>query len=130
PRPHHLLADAPEQALTVGVGHLDVDRVAELHERGAELAGVDLLPHALLGDAARALRRLEVGDGAAADDGARGEAARLRGVLEQVVEAEVHLGPRVWLAEQLAVPPGPERQVNATALPGLPELVGGDGEGR
>ena len=45
------LLNAPEKARAFGVEHLDRDGGSVIHERRLELAGVDLLDHAFLGQA-------------------------------------------------------------------------------
>src|SRR5262245_64955743 len=99
---HHLLGDTAEEAMARRVEHLDLDGVPGLHEGRLRLALLEGLDHPALGQAGDAARAVLVGDSAAAQQGARGEAARLAQVLDEVVEGEVHL-PGVRVAHELAV---------------------------
>ena len=55
------------------------------------------LEHALLGNAGAAVAAVDVGDGAGADDGARDQRARLRGVRDELREIEGHVDAGIWL---------------------------------
>src|SRR3989344_3035142 len=132
------LVDGTKDTGTVLAFDLYADGVAELHEFGAGLAVLDGLDAALFGDAAVALRPFGaavgvghalVAHGAAADDGARAQVARLGHVGDQLAEVEGHLGARVAHADLAAVPGGLHGEVHAAMVPGVAQLVQCDGHG-
>jgi hypothetical protein len=110
--------------MALRVEHLDLDRVAELHELGHGLALIDGFQHALLGDAAVALRAVDIGDRARAHDAAGAHVAGLADMGDQLAEVEHHVGAAVGLAHLLAVPVHGHRQVHLALAPGLAEFVG------
>src|SRR3990167_6955799 len=132
------LVNGAKDARAVLALDFDADGVAELHEFGAGLAVLDGLDAALFGDAAVALGPFGaavgvghalVAHGAAADDGARAQVARLGHVGDQLAEVEGHLGARVAHADLAAVPGGLHGEVHAAMVPGVAQLVQCDGHG-
>ena len=77
----HALVDRAERARAVGVERLDLDAIADRHERRRRLAALDRLDHPALGEARDAARAVGVRHRAAAEDRAGGEPPRLRDVL-------------------------------------------------
>ena len=81
---------------TVYVNHSDVERWILTGGAGHD----NFLGGAL--EPARGARAVDVGDGAAAEDRAGAVLAGLRDVLDEIEEREVHFGPRLRVAEELA----------------------------
>src|SRR5215475_14764502 len=96
---NHLLIDGAEDRSPGAVEHFDADAVAELHEGREGLAALDRLTHATLGDAGAADRRVAIGHGAGAHDGACLEMARAGGMGDQLAEIEGKIGGGVGMAE-------------------------------
>ena len=107
------------------ISGLHADPVAELHEPGLDLAEVDLLDHAPLGDAGRARGARLVGNRSRADDAARRQAPRARRVGDQLPEMEIHLAA-VRFAESLAVPFDMQFHLHPAVAPAVAEFVGRD----
>ena len=75
-----LLVDRAEHRIAGAVQHLDLDPVAETHERGLRRAAIDGLDHPSFRQAGRAGGAVVVGDRAGPQDGAGGQLAALGGV--------------------------------------------------
>ena len=115
--------------------HLDADGVARHHEARARLALGDGFDHADFGDAAVAepalghrLARIAIGtlvrDRARADDRACGQRARLRGMRNEIGEAEGGIDAGIGAAERLAVVIDHQRQMDDAARPRIAQFVG------
>ena len=124
------LVDRAKRVTAVGKRRVDLDAIADDHERRGRLAVLDDLEHPALREARHAPRAIRVRHRAAADDRAGAEAPRARDVRDQIVEREVHLGAGVAIADQLAVVGRAHARVQATVAPRVAELVGRDRERR
>src|SRR5262252_2754581 len=98
---NHLLIDGAEDRSAGAVEHFDPDAVAELHEGRDGLAALDRFAHAALGDTGAANRRVAIGHGTGAHDGAGSEMARAGGMGDQLAEIEGEIGGGVGMAELL-----------------------------
>src|SRR5690554_1085103 len=127
---YDLLRDGPEKVETFLISHPNIDRITDLHIGRPELAAVDLLDHALFGQAGGAAAAIFVGYRAASQDGPGGEGANLGDMLDELKEAKVHGRAGVGVAEKLAIIISLQRQIHPPVLPVLAKFVGRDGKGR
>ena len=70
---HDFLLNRTKVAVAVGVEHVDLDRVAELHKWRFRFAVGNDFQHAFFGQTAGATACILIGDGAGAHDGAGGQ---------------------------------------------------------
>lgn len=83
---------------------------------------LDHLDRPDFGEAARTSRAIGVRDRARADDGARRQPARPRGVGDQLRKRERHLAPR-RRADPLAITPSMQGHIEPAVAPGIADLV-------